>query len=297
MSNLRASNQIRPQSQRSTVNPRPGTRVEVSSSLSLTGSMDSTNSGTEKPANSPESTRARTETALSPEKSEDHDKSNGRWTDEEHRKFLEAFNLYGKNWKLVQGYVGTRSATQARSHAQKYFAKLTKKGQGAGEAAGCTTQTSTPVGSPLFKSDQHQKRSHKKTCKRAKRLLTYDSETDKDNSNRNNNKEAEEEEEEVVEEPAKKMACVTLEPQLQPLPPPMDPLLPEPWSGNTPERELEQVPQSVPDLMYLQDPYEGQRLDFSDFHMRLPDDFDSLLSGRNADGQDELSHFARVPPS
>lgn len=50
----------------------------------------------------------------------------GRWTKQEHQKFLEAIKIYGKNWRLVQHYVGTRNATQARSHAQKYFAKLQK---------------------------------------------------------------------------------------------------------------------------------------------------------------------------
>jgi SHAQKYF class myb-like DNA-binding protein len=43
----------------------------------------------------------------------------GRWTKEEHKKFLEAIELYGRDWKKVQGYVGTRTSTQARSHAQK----------------------------------------------------------------------------------------------------------------------------------------------------------------------------------
>ena len=50
----------------------------------------------------------------------------GHWTDEEHQKFLEALDLYGKNWKLIQQYIGTRTITQTRSHAQKYFNKLKK---------------------------------------------------------------------------------------------------------------------------------------------------------------------------
>jgi SHAQKYF class myb-like DNA-binding protein len=43
----------------------------------------------------------------------------GRWTKEEHYKFLEAIQIYGRDWKKVQYYVGTRTSTQARSHAQK----------------------------------------------------------------------------------------------------------------------------------------------------------------------------------
>ena len=51
----------------------------------------------------------------------------GRWTDEEHAKFLEALKLYGKNWNKVHKHVGKRTSAQTRSHAQKYFNKLTKK--------------------------------------------------------------------------------------------------------------------------------------------------------------------------
>lgn len=36
---------------------------------------------------------------------------------------MKALNLYGKSWKKVEEYIGTRTASQARSHAQKYFGK------------------------------------------------------------------------------------------------------------------------------------------------------------------------------
>ena len=48
----------------------------------------------------------------------------GRWSYKEHIKFIEAIAEYGKNWKDVQKYVGSRSSAQARSHAQKFFLKL-----------------------------------------------------------------------------------------------------------------------------------------------------------------------------
>ena len=48
----------------------------------------------------------------------------GRWTLEEHIKFVEAIIKYGKDWKLVQNFVKSRSSAQARSHAQKFFLKL-----------------------------------------------------------------------------------------------------------------------------------------------------------------------------
>ena len=59
---------------------------------------------------------------LSIEKTE----SSGRWTEEEHQKFLTAHKLYGKNWKLIEEHIGTRTATQARSHAQKYFRRMNR---------------------------------------------------------------------------------------------------------------------------------------------------------------------------
>lgn len=40
---------------------------------------------------------------------------------------MAALNKFGKNWKKVEAYVGTRVAEQIRSHAQKYFMKLKRK--------------------------------------------------------------------------------------------------------------------------------------------------------------------------
>lgn len=44
----------------------------------------------------------------------------------EHVRFLEALKNYGKNWKMVEEHVATRTSTQARSHAQKFFANIGK---------------------------------------------------------------------------------------------------------------------------------------------------------------------------
>ncbi|KAL4471332.1 hypothetical protein ABPG72_011109 [Tetrahymena utriculariae] len=48
----------------------------------------------------------------------------GRWTKEEHLRFVEGLSLYGKNWKKVEEHVGSRTGAQIRSHAQKFFNKL-----------------------------------------------------------------------------------------------------------------------------------------------------------------------------
>ena len=48
----------------------------------------------------------------------------GRWTLEERIKFIEAFIENGKKWKNIQDYIGSRTCTQTRSHAQKFLLKL-----------------------------------------------------------------------------------------------------------------------------------------------------------------------------
>lgn len=50
----------------------------------------------------------------------------GRWQPDEHQRFIEALLKYGNEWKSVQRHVATRSSTQARSHAQKFFVKINK---------------------------------------------------------------------------------------------------------------------------------------------------------------------------
>lgn len=61
---------------------------------------------------------------LKKKREHEEDCNNGRWTKEEHIKFVEAILKYGNEWKDVQQFVGTRSSTQARSHAQKFFLKI-----------------------------------------------------------------------------------------------------------------------------------------------------------------------------
>ncbi|OMJ70449.1 hypothetical protein SteCoe_31569 [Stentor coeruleus] len=51
----------------------------------------------------------------------------GHWSKEEHYRFIQGIQMYGKNWKKIYKCVGTRSSNQIRSHAQKYFQKFDKK--------------------------------------------------------------------------------------------------------------------------------------------------------------------------
>ena len=54
-------------------------------------------------------------------------KFTGRWTKEEHQKFIEGLKKFGKNWKQVEEHVGTRNGAQIRSHAQKFFNRLERE--------------------------------------------------------------------------------------------------------------------------------------------------------------------------
>jgi SHAQKYF class myb-like DNA-binding protein len=56
----------------------------------------------------------------------EHNYEIGRWKLDEHKRFVEAIIKYGNDWKQVQKCVRTRSSTQARSHAQKFFIKIKK---------------------------------------------------------------------------------------------------------------------------------------------------------------------------
>lgn len=54
-------------------------------------------------------------------------KQRERWTEEEHNSFLEALKLYGRAWQRIEEHIGTKTAVQIRSHAQKFFTKLEKE--------------------------------------------------------------------------------------------------------------------------------------------------------------------------
>ena len=70
----------------------------------------------------------------------------GRWTNEEHKKFLEARCLYKNDWKLIEKYLGTRTAAQARSHAQKYFRRIKRAEERAVKADSADSNNSEKLG-------------------------------------------------------------------------------------------------------------------------------------------------------
>ncbi|RZC74907.1 hypothetical protein C5167_050388 [Papaver somniferum] len=54
-------------------------------------------------------------------------KQRERWTEDEHKKFLEALRLYGRAWRRIEDHIGTKTAVQIRSHAQKFFSKVVRE--------------------------------------------------------------------------------------------------------------------------------------------------------------------------
>ncbi|KAH7529386.1 hypothetical protein FEM48_Zijuj05G0178800 [Ziziphus jujuba var. spinosa] len=51
-------------------------------------------------------------------------KQREKWIEQEHQKFLEALKLYGHGWRQIEEHVGTKTAVQIQSHAQKFFSKV-----------------------------------------------------------------------------------------------------------------------------------------------------------------------------
>lgn len=52
----------------------------------------------------------------------------GRWTEDEHDRFLEGMKSYGRAWKAIANeVVKTRTPEQVRIHAQKHYQKQEKQ--------------------------------------------------------------------------------------------------------------------------------------------------------------------------
>ncbi|CAK4076913.1 unnamed protein product [Aphanomyces euteiches] len=61
----------------------------------------------------------------------EHPVVTGQWTPLEHKRFLAALEIYPRGpWKLIAKHVGTRTARQAQTHAQKYREKMFRQARG-----------------------------------------------------------------------------------------------------------------------------------------------------------------------
>uniref|UniRef100_A0A2P2LU61 Uncharacterized protein n=1 Tax=Rhizophora mucronata TaxID=61149 RepID=A0A2P2LU61_RHIMU len=78
-------------------------------------------------------------------------KQRERWTEEEHNRFLGALKLYGRAWQRIEEHIGTKTAVQIRSHAQKFFSKLEKEASAKGVPLGQTLDINIPPPRPKRK--------------------------------------------------------------------------------------------------------------------------------------------------
>lgn len=73
------------------------------------------------------------------------------WTPDEHKRFLEGLELFGpRDIKSIARHVGTRSATQVRTHSQKYYIRLEReraKAEAAAAAAAAAANGTAPPNS------------------------------------------------------------------------------------------------------------------------------------------------------
>ncbi|EQC26273.1 hypothetical protein SDRG_15860 [Saprolegnia diclina VS20] len=67
----------------------------------------------------------------------------GAWSELEHKRFLIGLDLHPKGpWKAIASFVGTRTARQTQTHAQKYREKLFRKMR----LAASSNEAATPYG-------------------------------------------------------------------------------------------------------------------------------------------------------
>ncbi|TKW40946.1 hypothetical protein SEVIR_1G280700v4 [Setaria viridis] len=78
-------------------------------------------------------------------------KQREKWTEDEHKRFLEALQLHGRAWRRIQEHIGTKTAVQIRSHAQKFFTKVVRESSGSNTAGGAAPAIQIPPPRPKRK--------------------------------------------------------------------------------------------------------------------------------------------------
>ncbi|CAL8463507.1 g3041 [Coccomyxa elongata] len=78
-------------------------------------------------------------------------KQREKWTDQEHSRFLDALRMYGRAWRRIEEHIGSKTAVQIRSHAQKFFSKLEKQEMSGPKGEGLPESISIPPPRPKRK--------------------------------------------------------------------------------------------------------------------------------------------------
>ncbi|KAL6843683.1 hypothetical protein ACP4OV_026254 [Aristida adscensionis] len=78
-------------------------------------------------------------------------KQREKWTEDEHKLFLESLQLHGRAWRRIQEHIGSKTAVQIRSHAQKFFSKVVRESIGDGNGTAAAPQIRIPPPRPKRK--------------------------------------------------------------------------------------------------------------------------------------------------
>ena len=97
-------------------------------------------------------------------------KKREKWSDEEHALFVESLKKYGRAWRKIEEHIGTKTAVQIRSHAQKFFSKLQKEQAARGSASG----SDAPAGSQGDSSKRRGARGSTSGSKKSRRSVSPD---------------------------------------------------------------------------------------------------------------------------